>query len=200
MLKFNNLFTYENPIIAFLANSNVILVNNNEEFDFLAEILLSFGLDLKENNRFKTLDDWTRHKNSYALIEYTNHKGFTFSYEGNKKKDIKTSIEWYGYEPITIDDIKKIITVVPSLAGEIKIVVDSDDGSEPVLFDSFYFENEEICNKAYNYLKEHSDELCIPEDFYDVMNNFRDEMKINFYTSNDDFERPNKIYSVTYTF
>lgn len=84
--------------------------------------------------------------------------------------------------------------------ARLKVVVDIDEGSEPVLFDEFYFENEKIRNNVYNYLIENNSEIGCTDDIYNIIEEFADKNNINYYTSNDDFYMPNKIDTVEFIY
>lgn len=77
--------------------------------------------------------------------------------------------------------------------ARLRVVVDTDGGSEPIIYEYFYFENQEIRDKAYDYLEEHSSEVFCVEGTYELIEEFAEYEKVNYYTSNDDFDRPNKI-------
>jgi hypothetical protein len=82
--------------------------------------------------------------------------------------------------------------------ARLRVWVDTDDGSDPVLFDDFYFKNERVRDEVAEYLK--ASDLYCAEDIWDVIEEYTEEHNINYYTSNDAFERPNKINTEEFTF
>lgn len=84
--------------------------------------------------------------------------------------------------------------------ARIKVVVGTDGGFETIIYDYFYFENQEIRDKAYDYLEEHSSEAFCVEGIDDLIEEFAEYEKVNYYTSNDDFDRPNRIDTREFTY
>lgn len=84
--------------------------------------------------------------------------------------------------------------------ARLKVVVDTDEGSEPVLFEEFYFENTEIRDKAYDYLEEHNSEIGCADEIWDAVEEFANENNVNYLTSNDEFDMPNKINTIEFIY
>ena len=88
--------TYNCPIVSFLATQNTIKVTNRAELDQLKELVAEVGLLLKI--------DWDQVRrntnfNGYICVEYDNTKGVSYYL------DEEDSIEWYGEEPISFENI-----------------------------------------------------------------------------------------------
>lgn len=92
--------------IDFLSNRNVIKVTNEEEFGKFKSFLAQCGLldvlnEYTTFHLFQHLAEINNKKTNLFLFEYDNSKGLTWS------DDIEKSIEWYGKEPIEIEDLKE---------------------------------------------------------------------------------------------
>ena len=101
--------TYDYKWIDFLSNKNVIKVTNEEEFGKFKSFLAQCGLldilnEYTTFNLFQHLAEINNKKTNLFLFEYDNSKGLTWS------DDIEKSIEWYGKEPIEIEDLKEFFT------------------------------------------------------------------------------------------
>ena len=99
--------SYGYKFIDFLSNRNVIKITNEEEFvrfyNFLEKLNL---LDiLKNNTKFQ---NWQK----LALINNRNIHCFLFEYDNTRGltwgDDIQKSINWYGIEPLTVEDLEII--------------------------------------------------------------------------------------------
>lgn len=98
--------TYDYKWIDFLSNKNVIKVTNEEEFGKFKSFLAQCGLldvlnEYTTFHLFQHLAEINNKKTNLFLFEYDNSKGLTWS------DDIEKSIEWYGKEPIEIEDLKE---------------------------------------------------------------------------------------------
>lgn len=98
--------TYDYKWIDFLSNKNVIKVTNEEEFGKFKSFLAQCGLldvlnEYTTFHLFQHLAEINNKKTNLFLFEYYNSKGLTWS------DDIEKSIEWYGKEPIEIEDLKE---------------------------------------------------------------------------------------------
>ena len=77
--------------------------------------------------------------------------------------------------------------------ARIRVVVGTDGGFDTIIYDYFYFESQEIRDKAYDYLEEHSSEVFCVEGIDDLIEEFAKYEKVKYYTSKDNFDRPNHI-------
>ncbi len=96
--------TYDYKWIDFLSNRNVIKVTNENEFETFKSFLAQCGLSdiLNEYTTFPLFQHLAKINNKKTdlfLFEYDNSKGLTWS------DDINKSIEWYGKEPIQVEDL-----------------------------------------------------------------------------------------------
>lgn len=98
--------TYDYKWIDFLANRNSIKVTNENEFRTFKSFLAQCGLSdiLNEYTTFQLFQHLAKlngkNKNLF-LFEYDNSKGLTWS------DNLEKSIEWYGKEPIEVDDLQE---------------------------------------------------------------------------------------------
>lgn len=96
--------TYNYKWIDFLSNTNVIKVTNKEEFSKFKSFLCQCGLrdilnDCTTFEAFQHLAEINNKKTDLFLFEYNNAKGLTWG------DDIENSIEWYGEQPIEVEDL-----------------------------------------------------------------------------------------------
>lgn len=96
--------TYNYKWIDFLSNNNAIKVTNENEFNKFESFLAQCGLYdiLKEYTTFSLFQHLAKingKNTNLFLFEYDNSKGLTWS------DDLNKSIEWYGKEPIEINDL-----------------------------------------------------------------------------------------------
>lgn len=90
--------------ISFLTNEKVVEITNERDFNTFKEFLKQHELTGILNN-MNEFEDWQNlavinNKNpNYFLFEYDNNKGLTFD------SDKKASINWYGCEPLKVDDL-----------------------------------------------------------------------------------------------
>lgn len=97
---------YDYKWIDFLSNNNVIKVTNEDEFKTFKSFLAQCGLYdiLGEYTTFPLFQHLAKINNkneNLFLFEYDNSKGLTWS------DDINKSIEWYGKEPLQIEDLQE---------------------------------------------------------------------------------------------
>lgn len=81
--------SWNSNLVTFLSGNNTVLVSNPREMIILQQKLANIGLLLKDMYKGKPI-----------AIEYENSKGFSF-YD-----DIQKSVEWYGEDPLKIDDLE----------------------------------------------------------------------------------------------
>lgn len=103
-MEIENYKTYNYKWIDFLSNKNVIKVTNENEFATFKSFLAQSGLlDILSKyttfQLFQHLAKINNKKTDLFLFEYDNSKGLTWS------DDIDKSIEWYGKEPIEVNDL-----------------------------------------------------------------------------------------------
>lgn len=103
--------TWDSKLVTFLSNGNVIIVNNENEYKDLQELMASIGLDLFQNRYtfdqlvVETLRDAERHNREYEFgnrvaIEYSNGKGFMFGW----KSEVQCE-DWFGIKPFSFQEI-----------------------------------------------------------------------------------------------
>ena len=99
--------SYNYKFIDFLSNQNVIKITNEKEFIRFYNFLEKLGLVDILNSKIK-FQDWQKlalinNRNLHCfLFEYDNTRGLTWS------DDIQKSIDWYGTEPLTVEDLEII--------------------------------------------------------------------------------------------
>lgn len=99
------LVTWDSRLVDFLSGYNTVLVEKQNITKFITK-METVGLDA---GRLKSISDSV----GDLLIEYRNDKGFTYWNmldANNPAKDnlnaaIKRSIEWYGIEPLKLEEI-----------------------------------------------------------------------------------------------